>query len=131
MRPSPEVGRWVASIDLDCTFTTTVNIVELQSGILEQDSATDAERLQFWLDNTVKPWFAGRTIEIGESTLLRWLVLMKQYQKKQGGVPAVDLLIAAAALEENLSVATRDVKPFVYVGVPVLNPWTGERFNGA
>ena len=34
-------------------------------------------------------------------------------------------------MENNLFVATRDVAPFVACGVPTLNLWTGERFNGA
>ncbi len=41
------------------------------------------------------------------------------------------MLIAAVAFENDLVVVTRDHNPFVMSGVPTLNPWTGERFNGA
>ncbi len=51
--------------------------------------------------------------------------------QKRLPAPAVDLLIAAVALEHGLKVATRDTELFVGTRVPVLNPWTGERFNGA
>lgn len=130
-KPSPAVERWIAGIDLDRMFTTTVNIAEVQLGISQRDPPVDAERIQLWLDNTVRPWFATRTLEIGERQLLRWLLLVMEHKKNQGGIPAVDLLIAAVALEENLGVATRDVTPFVSAGVPTINPWTSERFNGA
>jgi toxin FitB len=32
-------------------------------------------------------------------------------------------MIAATALEHDLTVVTRNVKDFVHVGVTVLNPW--------
>lgn len=112
-------------------MTSTVNIAELRYGIVNQKSAADASQLTLWLENVVRPWFSGRIVEVDEVSLLRWRVLARALERDRRAAPPVDLLIAAIALENNLSVATRDVLPFAAAGVPVLNPWTGERFNGA
>jgi predicted nucleic acid-binding protein len=122
---------WLSRVDLDCLLTSTVNIAELRYGILNQKSAADASHLTLWLENVVRPWFADRIVEADERALLRWRVLARDLERQRRPAPPVDLLIAAIAFENNLSIATRDVAPFAAAGVPVLNPWTGERLNGA
>ena len=130
-RPDKSVISWIGRIDLDHLFTSSLNIAELRLGVLKKVTISDAHLLTLWIENTVRPWFENRVIEIGEAAFLRWRVLARHMEVKQLPAPAVDLLIAATALEHGLHVATRDVKPFVGSGIPVLNPWTGERFNGA
>jgi len=130
-QPAKEVSTWISRIDLDGLYTSTVNIAELRLAILKQGSSADAYQLTLWLENVVRPWFAGRVLEANEASLLRWRVLARELERSQLPAPAVDLLIAAIALENDLGVATRDTKPFIATGVPVFNPWTGERFNGA
>ncbi len=130
-RPAKEVTKWIDGIELDCLFTTAVNIAEFRFGISNRKSAADAHSLTLWLEGTVRPWFNNRVIEVGEESFFRWRVLARELERKQLPAPAVDLLIAAIALEHGLHVATRDTRPFIGTGVPVLNPWTGERFNGA
>ncbi|MGH6908034.1 MAG: type II toxin-antitoxin system VapC family toxin [Aestuariivirga sp.] len=130
-RPAKAVVDWIAGIELDCLFTSSLNIAELRLGILGKNTPAEAQHLELWVENTIRPWFSGRVAEIGEAVFLRWRVLARQMQVKQLPAPATDLLIAATALEHSLHVATRDVKPFLGTGVPVLNPWTGECFNGA
>jgi predicted nucleic acid-binding protein len=121
----------MARVDLDCLLTSTVNIAELRYGILNQKSVADAAQLTLWLENVVRRWFANRIVEVDEASLLRWRVLARELERQRRPAPPVDLLIAAIARENDLSVATRDVSPFVAAVLPVLNPWTGERFNGA
>ena len=61
-------------------------------------------QLQECLDDTLRPWFAGRILPITEPIAER-------------------MLIAATALEHNLAVVTRNVKDFAGFGVPIFNPW--------
>lgn len=44
-------------------------------------------------------------------------------RKPGSGIEAADALMAAIALENGFSVATRDVSPFLAAGVNVINPW--------
>ena len=45
------------------------------------------------------------------------------YLSRQAGNSGVDILLAATALERDLTIVTRNEKHFVHTGVPVLNPW--------
>ena len=62
---------------------------------------------------------------------MRWHKLRLLVQANRDSNPPVDVLIAAIALENGAFIVTRDVDGFIPTGVPTLNPWTGERFNGA
>jgi predicted nucleic acid-binding protein len=87
--------------------------------------------LSQWYSTVVMVMFAGRVLEADENSLVRWHALLRALQIDRKPNPPVDVLVAAIAREHECGVATRDTAPFVACGIPVLNPWTGERFNGA
>lgn len=129
--PSQAVAQWIASIEIQRTFTSAMVIAELVYGAALIDDMFKRNALQAWIDQKVRAWFTGRILEIDEAALVRWRFIRREREKLKQPAPAVDLLIAATAIESGLGVATRDTKPFIACGLPVLNPWTGERFNGA
>jgi toxin FitB len=130
-KPDSSVQNWMKEARLAALCTTAMNIAELRLGISNQDSAADAHRLTIWLEETIRPWFRDKTLNVTENALFIWRSLSRELEKKRLPAPAVDLMIAAVALDSGTGVATRDIKPFIATGVPVINPWTGERYNGA
>ena len=112
-------------------YTTSINIAEISAGIVKLADSEQSRVLETWLNNSVRPWFSDRVLNVSEECLLRWLVIGKEVQKSKGPTPPADLLIAAVAIQAGMKIVTRDITPFVACGVPTLNPWTGERFNGA
>ena len=108
-----------------------MNIAELHYGALIHPDHIMRVEIASWVERSVKPWLGGRIFEIEENILVNWRILARQREQARQPAPPVDLLIAAVATTHELGVATRDVTPFVSCGLPVLNPWTGERFNGA
>ncbi len=130
-RPSKYVARWIASIELRQSFTSAMVLAEMVYGAALVEDVLRQRALQKWIDEVVRTWFHGRILEIDEATLVRWRIIRQKMERLSKPAPAVDLLIAAAALESGMGVATRDTAPFVACGIPTLNPFTGERFNGA
>ena len=53
----------------------------------------------------------------------RWGVLDAECQLKGAPLSTADGMIAATALEHDLTVVTRNVKDFAGLGVTVFNPW--------
>lgn len=106
-------------------------MAELRYGALASRDEERRIEIGLWIDRAVRPWFGNRIFPADEDVLLNWRLFARQRQQARESAPPVDLLIAATAKTYNLGVATRDVQPFIQCGLPVFNPWTGERFNGA
>lgn len=129
--PSKTVIRWIKSLDGEDIFTSTLSIVELRYGAHAAATAELRLEISLWIDSRIRPMFDGRILDVSESVLFRWRMMSRTLQVAREPAPPFDLMIAAVAIENDMGVATRDTRPFVPTGVPVLNPWTGERFNGA
>jgi toxin FitB len=130
-RPNDSVLIWYRTINVGQMHTSALNIAELVYGAEIQKDLIKRRELLRWIDEDVRKLMAGRTHEISEAVLVRWRIVTRETEVKKEQSPATDLLIAAVALENGLKVATRDVTPYIAAGVPTLNPFTGERFNGA
>jgi predicted nucleic acid-binding protein len=71
----------------------------------------------------LRPWFEGRILPVSQAIAERWGILAGTCQIKGRHLKVVDGLIAATALEHDLTVVTRNVKDFAGLGVVVFNPW--------
>lgn len=123
-KPDPEVVAFVAAQPASRLFVCTVTLAEVRFGI---ELIADAERranLGAWLTHTLRPLFAGRVVPLSEDVLVRWRQVVEAGRKRGHTYSEPDVLIAAAALVEQLVVVSRDVSEFVEAGVPVLDPWT-------
>jgi toxin FitB len=83
---------------------------------------------------SVAAWIVGLKLNFRERLLtLDWDAagmagtLRAHAEQKGANGHEIDSLVAGIALCHGLTVATRNIKDFRPMGVPVLNPWTGER----
>jgi toxin FitB len=128
---SAEVMAWIGKQEVLQLFTSDVTMAELCYGAELVDDLVKRKELKEWIAEIVRPWMNDRVLKVSEDVLVRWRILSRYMTKVHSYSPEADLLIAAVAFERDLVVVTRDQNPFVMCGVPTLNPFTGERFNGA
>jgi toxin FitB len=77
-----------------------------------------AKVIEQWLEQ-LKADFADRFVMITLRVAERWGVM-----NAEGVRPAVDGLLAATAIENDLTFVTRDIRGIEPTGVRVLNPWS-------
>jgi predicted nucleic acid-binding protein len=116
------VAAWVDTEDAESFFISAITILELERGVLaiQRRDAAQGARLRTWLDNHVRPEFAGRILPVDDQIATRCAHLHIPDRRNE-----VDALIAATALVHGLTVATRNVRNFEGTGVVVVNPWQG------
>jgi len=113
---------WVGQEDAASFFISAITILELERGILgvQRRDARQGARLRTWLDNHVRPEFAGRIIPIDDAVATRCAHLHIPDRRNE-----VDALIAATAIIHGLTVVTRNVKDFEGTGAIIVDPWLG------
>lgn len=119
------VRDWSERQNPSSLFLSIVTIAEIRYGIERLPAAASLRmRLETWLADELRPWFADRLLAVDEEVFLTWRRLMEQGRTKNHTFSQPDLFISATALLHDLCVVTRNVADFVLAGVPVLNPWT-------
>lgn len=117
--PKPGVVAWLRSSDAAELFFSVMTLGELERGVVRQrviDPAF-ATRLGDWLEET-KALFADRTLPVTLPIALAWGRLSLRML-----TAGTDLLIAATAIQHDLTVVTRNVRHFEGTGAKVLNPF--------
>jgi predicted nucleic acid-binding protein len=79
--------------------------------------------LEQWLDRDLPEWFEGRILPVDQSIADRWGLLRAQAQVKGRPLSVIDALLAATALQHNLTLVSRNVSDFSVVGLVIVNPW--------
>jgi predicted nucleic acid-binding protein len=120
-QPDPRVAQWLEDTDDELMYLSVITIGEVCKGFTVHPE--ERASLRQWLEDDLRPWYAGRILPISEAIGERWGVLDGECQLKGLTLSAPDGLIAATALEQDLTVVTRNVKDFTGLGVAVLNLW--------
>jgi toxin FitB len=121
--PDPNVLSWLDRLDEDRAFVSVISLAEIRRGIAMMASGRRRETLAQWLANDLPERFAGRVLDIDTATAVRWGDLMA-YSKQAGlALATMDGFLAATALANGLTLATRNTKDFARFGLSLINPW--------
>ncbi len=129
-RPAPDAGveAFVAAQPEERLYFSEISFAEIRYGIERLEDPERRAELADWLDNSLRPLFAGRALPVSEDIVLRWRLLLDAGRRRGHTFGQPDLFIAATGAFHDLVCVTRDVEHFVAAGVATLNPWTGRFF---
>lgn len=124
-RQSPDQGfmAWLERQADEALFVSALSIGELRRGLLLLPDGPRRAMVDAWLTQTLQG-FADRTLPIDEAVASAWAELSVALRRAGQVVGAVDELIAATALANDLVVVTRNVRHFEPTGCRLICPWT-------
>lgn len=67
--------------------------------------------------------FENRILPVSEDVMFTWRLLVEEGRKTGHTFSQPDLIIAATAIQHDLTVVTRDCSDYEKARVRVLNPW--------
>jgi predicted nucleic acid-binding protein len=123
-QPDSQVVAWFSARSAQSLFLSVLTLGEIRKGIAALGvAAIDASKRQAlsdWLEGDLPTFFLGRVLSVDAAVADRW----GQLQARAGRpLPAIDSLLAATALHQNLTLVTRNVRDFADLGVNLVNPW--------
>jgi predicted nucleic acid-binding protein len=121
--PDPHVRGWLRASDPDFLWASVLSFGEIRKGIERLAAGKRRSELELWLGRDLDQWFEERLLPVTKKIAERWGVLSARALGQGTPIPNIDGLIAATALEHDLTLVTRNVKDFVALGIMIVNPW--------
>ncbi len=122
-KPAALVTTWIEATDEALLHLSVLTLGEIRRGVAALPRSRRRAMLEAWIDSDLRSRFHGRILPIDEQVADRWGWLTARAQKKGAVLAVIDGLLAATALQHNLTLATRDTGSVAAIGVAVFNPW--------
>jgi predicted nucleic acid-binding protein len=119
----PKVKDFAARVPLEDMCISAISIGEICFGLEKLPPGTKKHELSLWLYAQLPEWFKNRVISLDSEVLIEWGRIRARADRT---IPALDALIAAAAISRRCILITRNTKDFEGIaGLELLNPWEG------
>ena len=103
---------------------SVLTLAEIRRGIELLPPSKRRAQLEQWLENDLLESFDdANVLPVTKAIGDRWAALSGRAQEKGLQPSVIDGLVAATALEHDLTLVTRNVKDFEQLGVALLKPW--------
>lgn len=119
-QPDPRVVAWIEARPRQLQYLSVLTLGEIRKGIERLESSSRRTVLLDWLELELPHWFAGRLLDVDAATAQRWGRLTANAGRP---LPAIDGLLAATALQRDLTLVTRNTRDFEGLGVRLIDPW--------
>ena len=123
-KPMPDVKviQWLDSQTEEWLFLSVLAIGEIEKGINKLPLSKRRTNLENFLDSLLAR-FDRRVLPLDTAVLRCWGKLIGSLEIKGRVLPILDSLLAATALEYDLTIVTRNEKDFTKTNTKLLNIW--------
>lgn len=121
-KPNQVVLDWFAAQDEETLYVSVITIGEIEKGIAKIADPVGRSNYTAYLERLILR-FDERVLPIDVKIARRWGRLYGDLQLKGRVLPFWDSLIAATALEHDLTIITRNGRDYADTGARVLDVW--------
>ncbi len=122
-QPDQRVVDWLEAANEQVLYLSVLTLGEIRRGVALLAQSKRRTRLEAWLEVELQARFSGRILPIDAVVADRWGLLAAEAKRKGKPLAIIDGLLAATALEHNLTVVSRNTSDFANTHVAILNPW--------
>ncbi len=122
-KPDPRVTAWIEAAEESLLYLSVLTLGEIRKGLAALPQGKRRSRLETWLEVELQARFSGRILSIDAAVADRWGLIAAVAKIKGKPLSAIDGLLAATAIQHNLTIVSRNVGDFTNTEVPVVNPW--------
>ena len=121
--PNEVAINWLNRQPIETLYLSAMTVAELRAGVALMPAGKRKAALDESIEHQLLPLFIGRVLPFDMACTRSYAEVLATVRKAGSGIEAADAVIAAIALKDGLSAATRDHSPFEAAGVKVINPW--------
>ncbi len=122
-RPDSRVVKWIDSTAESLLYLSVLTLGEIRTGITSLVDGRRRVSLESWLDHDLTARFSGRILPIDSAVADRWGRISANAKAKGSPMPVIDGLLAATAIQFDLTVVSRDETFHKLPSLEVFNPW--------
>ena len=120
---NPIVREWLDKQTAETLYLTATSLSELLLGLELLPSGRRKRTLAGELEQLLTRLFEGRILPFDAAAASCYPFVLSKARAKGHNVSVPDGQIAAIAQASRFKIATRDVTPFLAMGIQVINPW--------
>jgi predicted nucleic acid-binding protein len=121
--PDPAVVRWLDGQTPGEIWTSAISVFEVRFGLSRIKLGRKRQLLEIAFDQLLVEDLAGRIASVDRAATDSAGLLAASREAKGRPVDVRDTLIAAIAVSRRSGIATRNVRHFLDLDVPVVDPW--------
>lgn len=124
-KPSDMVLSWFNDQLDDDLFLTDVTVMELAYGAEKHTLKTGSNRYRIVLQRLTRDWFDNRILRWSPNAVISAGEIRARREMRGHSIGIQDCMIAAICLAHGAVPATRNVKDFEGLDLPLINPFEG------
>lgn len=122
LNPDAKVIAFFEALNDSKVFISSITLAELHRGIARLSDSKRKKELAQWLQN-IEQQYANHILDFDRITAKIWGELTAIAQAHGKPMSFMDSMIAATAMQHQLSIVTRNISDFEHCHVRLVNPW--------
>ena len=122
--PDPRVLSWADSIPTPQTAVTAITVAEILYGIGRLPDGARRRTLVTAAESIFDEEFRNRILAFDADAAVEYAALVVERELAGLPISMADAQIAAICRTHECTLATRNVRDFEGIGIPIVNPWT-------